>query len=150
MSDMVSEVAYLRGLAEGLNLNADAPEGKMFAGVISVLEKMAGSFTELRKSNGELEDYLETVDQDLSALEDKIYGKDENSDADDEFVDVECPNCGEIVCFDAGVIEDEDTIEIICPNCDEIVYINDDNLQMADGPRTLQGKANGKGTEEDI
>jgi len=150
VSDIKSEVSYLQGLSAGLNLDSDAPESKMFAGILGVLEKMAGSFDELEKTNGELEDYLETVDEDLSTLKDRIYGKEENSDTDNEFLEVECPSCGETVCFDADILEDEETVEIICPNCEKVVFVNDDNLQSGDELGLLEEKAAGKAIEEDI
>jgi len=90
------------------------------------------------------------VDQDLSSLEDRIYGKEENLGTDSDYEEVECPNCGETVCFDADVLDDEDIVEIVCPNCDEVVFINDDTLQPMEEPGILEGKAARKAVEEDI
>lgn len=139
MRELKSKVAYLQGLSSGMNLNPDTMEGKLFQSIIGVLEEFANSFDQLEKSHEELEDYLETVDQDLTTLEEEIYG--DNEDLTDDYVEVECPNCGEIVCFDPEVLEDDATIEVICPNCDEVVFVNDDNLQTADEPEALEGNA---------
>ena len=137
MRELKSKVAYLQGLSSGMNLNPETTEGKLFHGIIGVLEEFANSFDQLEKSHEELEDYLETVDQDLTTLEEEFYGNDET----DDYVEVECPNCGETVCFDPGILEDDAVIEIICPNCDEVVFVNDDNLQTADEPEALEGSA---------
>lgn len=152
MHELKSKVAYLQGLSSGLNLNPDTTEGKLFQGIIGVLEEFANSFAQLEKSQEELEDYVETVDQDLSDLEEEFYKRQEN-----DYVEVECPNCGETVCFDANVLEDDATVEVICPNCDEVVFINDDTLQPADEPEALEGSVAAgitgggvAGEEEDI
>jgi len=137
VGELKSKVAYLQGLSSGINLNPDTMEGKLFQGIIGVLEDFANSFDELEKSHAELEDYLETVDQDLTTLEQEFYRENET----DDYVEVECPNCGETVCFDPDILEDDAAIEVICPNCDEVVFVNDDNLQTADEPEPLEGNA---------
>ena len=38
---VVEKVAYLRGLAEGLNLNSEKSETKMFSAIMDVLEELA-------------------------------------------------------------------------------------------------------------
>ncbi|MEW6276073.1 MAG: CD1247 N-terminal domain-containing protein [Bacillota bacterium] len=137
--ELKSKVAYLQGLSSGMNLNPETTEGKLFQSIIGVLEEFAESFDQLEKSHEELEDYLETVDQDLTTLEEEFYGRNKEVTDDAEYVEVECPNCGETVCFDADILEDDATVEIICPNCDEVVFVNDDNLQTADEPEALEG-----------
>ncbi len=151
MPELKSKVAYLQGLSSGLNLNPETTEGKLFQSIISVLQEFADSFDRLEKSQEELEDYLETVDQDLSTLEEEIYRRNNQLAQDADYVEVECPNCGETVCFASDVLEDDERIEVICPNCDEVVFINDDNLETADEPEALEGKVAGRtGEEEDI
>ena len=45
---------------------------------------------------------------------------------EDEFVDVKCPNCGEMVCFDPEVLwEGDGDVEVLCPNCDAVVFSSD-------------------------
>jgi predicted RNA-binding Zn-ribbon protein involved in translation (DUF1610 family) len=150
MNELKSRVAYLQGLSSGLNLNQDTTEGKLFSGIINILGEIAENFDKLEKSHEELEDYLETVDEDLSSLEEEIYGK-RKASAEEDYVEVECPNCGETVCFDADILEDDAKVEIICPNCDEVVFVNDGNFTSADEPEELEGKVPaGPGSEEDL
>ena len=40
-------------------------------------------------------------------------------DFDDDFVEVECPHCGETVYFDQDMLESDE--ELICPNCNKPV-----------------------------
>ena len=46
----VEKVAYLKGLAEGLNLNSDKPETKMFNAIMDVLKELAEGHDELEES----------------------------------------------------------------------------------------------------
>lgn len=150
MNDLKTRVAYLQGLSAGLDLNADSKEGKLLKGIIEVLDDFADSVGNLEDAQEQLEDYLDTIDEDLYVLEDEIY---ENAcDCDEEYIEVDCPGCGETVCFEADIVEDDDIVEVTCPNCDEVVFINDDTHQAADEPEMLLGKvsADARDTDEDI
>ena len=50
------KVAYLKGLAEGLKLDADSNEGKLFAAIIDVLEDMADEIADMQDEMVYLED----------------------------------------------------------------------------------------------
>ncbi|MEG6615883.1 CD1247 N-terminal domain-containing protein [Peptococcaceae bacterium 1198_IL3148] len=140
MSDLRARVSYLQGLADGLDLHENGKEGKLLQGIIDVLTDFAEEIEELQIGQDQLEDYIETVDEDLYALEDEVYEEYDDEDEGfcdcgeecDEFVEVDCPNCGETVMFDSDILEDSDTIEVICPNCDDVVFINDDCYTSAD------------------
>lgn len=139
--DLKSRVAYLQGLSAGMDISSESKEGRILNGIIEVLDEMAQSFGKLEDAQDQLEDYLESVDEDLFNLEEDIYGETmSEAGDDDEYLEVECPRCGEIVCFDADVMEDDDVVEVTCPNCDEVVFINDDNFQAADEPEPLNGR----------
>lgn len=150
MNDLKTRVAYLQGLSAGLDLNADSKEGKLLKGIIEVLDEFAESVGNLEDAQEQLEDYLDTIDEDLYVLEDEIY---ENAGAcGEEYIEVDCPGCGETVCFEADIVEDDDIVEVTCPNCDEVVFINDDTHQAADEPEMLLGKvsADARDSDEDI
>jgi ribosomal protein S27E len=141
MQDLKSRVAYLQGLSAGLDIHSESKEGRLLSGIIEVLNDFAKTVNSLEKAHDRLEDYLETIDEDLYQLEDHIYDEDlaekEYIGAED-YMEVECPGCGETVCFEADVLEDDDTVEITCPNCDEVVYISDERLEAADEPELLE------------
>lgn len=144
MSDLREKIAYLQGLAAGLDLDKSTKEGKMFSAIIDVLEGIVEEFEGLSEVQDELEEYIEAIDEDMGDLETEIYGEDdypsddneveyeELDDDDDEgnYVEVECPQCHDIVRFETSILSDEDVIEVTCPNCDHVVYINEDELQM--------------------
>ena len=144
MSDLKSKVAYLQGLSTGLNLEGESKEGKIIQNIISVLEEFADSFSELENAQEQLEDYVETIDEDLYSLEADLNEEDDMED----YVEVDCPRCGETVMFDSGIIEDDDIIEVTCPNCDEVVFVNDDSFESADEVEEITGQA--VSMEEDL
>lgn len=121
----VSEkVAYLKGLAEGLGLDAESKEGKLFAAIIDVLDEMAEEILDLEEEMADVEEGLDAVSDDLSEVEETLYElEDEFDDDDDEDEEDEedcfmttCPACEEEIFFDETVLEDG---EVVCPNCGE-------------------------------
>lgn len=141
MGELKSKVAYLQGMSAGMNLDPNSRENQLLQGIIGVLDDFANFFGELEKAHDHLEDYVESVDEDLSLLEDQFYEERDGTSNGADYIEVECPGCGEVVCFDPGVLEDDDVIEITCPNCDEVVFINDEDFQSADEPEMLEGRA---------
>ena len=125
MKNIREKISYLQGLAQGLDIQESTKEGKVFSGIIEILGEMAGQLEDIEDAQSDLEEYVETIDEDLYELEDEFF--DEEID-EDEMVEVECPNCKEIVCFESDIVDDEDLIEVTCPNCDEVVYVNDQEL----------------------
>lgn len=135
MSYMHEKVAYLQGLAEGMEISNDSKEGKLLLQIIDVLEAFADEmdsvYDELDDLNDavlELDDYIETIDEDLANLEDDIYELDEDDDdfddEDDDFEEVDCPECGESFFVDGKLIDKGEDVE--CPNCGVIIEFTDE------------------------
>lgn len=141
MQNLKARVAYLQGLSRGMNLDGNTNEGKLLAGIIDVLEDFANSFDRLEEAQEQMEDYLESIDEDLYQLEDTVYDGTFQEMNPEDYLEVECPNCGETVCFEAGILEDDDVVEVTCPNCDEVVFVNDEGYQSADEPEQLEFKS---------
>ncbi|MFA7078468.1 MAG: hypothetical protein WC147_08695, partial [Syntrophomonas sp.] len=53
---------------------------------------------------------------------------------EDEFMELECANCGEQLRVETDFLDDEDVIEIICPNCNEVIFINDGSFDYQHMP----------------
>ncbi len=139
MENLKAKVAYLQGLSEGFDLQKDSKEVKLIQGIIDALDDFAKAISDLHKDQHQMENYMETIDEDLYHLENQFYeGKMEGTGRPGEYLERECAGCGEIVCFDASVLDDEDVVEITCPNCDEVVFINDDRYETADEPEILE------------
>lgn len=118
---ITEKVAYLKGLLEGLGVEADSKEGKIWKAVMDVLSDVALSVEDLEATVQEMGEQVDTIDEDLDALETEYYDDcdccDDDCDCcDDEFYEVTCPQCNE--CFDV----DEDTLldgGVDCPACGE-------------------------------
>ena len=120
--EITEKVAYLKGLAEGLGLDAQTKEGKILQTVIDVLDDMALEIEDLKDCHLELSEGLDAVSDDLEDVEDLVYGEDEDDEDEDEDDESEecyattCPSCEEMIYFDDSILEDG---EVICPNCGE-------------------------------
>jgi predicted nucleic acid-binding Zn-ribbon protein len=118
MGNIKERVAYLQGLTQGLNVSSQSAEGKLLVNIIDVLDDMAEEFTHIQMVQEDLETYVESMDDDLTDLEEEIY----EDVAGDESVEVQCPSCHETVSFESNLLEDEDEVEVSCPHCGDIVY----------------------------
>lgn len=124
------KVAYLQGMAAGLGLDPQDKEARILTQVIDLLSEISEALYDLKGSHEELESYVEDVDQDLSVVEEDLYGDDDEADA--EVMEVKCPNCGTVLHLERlGSDDDDDTLDLICPNCGEMIYDTDDDLDYA-------------------
>ena len=105
------KVAYLKGLMEGMNLNADSNEGKLFLAIADVLDEIALEVEDLTDEVMELGDGLDVISDDLSDVEDVVFDED---DEEEECYATTCPECEEEIFFDDSVLEDG---KVECPNC---------------------------------
>ena len=82
------KVAFIKGLMEGLALDASKPETKVLNLMAEVLEELAASNNALIEENIKLKEYIEEIDEDLGNLEEIVYTEDdEDYDDDDEWDD---------------------------------------------------------------
>ena len=112
------KVAYLKGLAEGLDLDTEkSKEGKLISVMIGILEEIAMSIEDLEENDLDLGEEIDVLSDDLADVEEVVFGDDFDEDEeDDDYFEVECPNCEEPL-----IIDDEALAEgmIQCPNCEE-------------------------------
>ena len=91
---LTEKVAYLKGLAEGLDLDKDAKETKLFEAALDVLEEMALTINEIDEDLADAEDYIEEVDEALSDVEEVVYDLDDDDCCCDEDEHDEGCGCG--------------------------------------------------------
>jgi len=130
------KVAYLKGLAEGIEISSDTKEGRLLTGILDVLGDIAGTLKELHEGQENLTIYAEELDEDLGVLEraiiksgtfesDDLYDTEDNDYKD--FADLEgaakikCDKCGELILFDLDDIEDNGSVK--CPECDAEISV---------------------------
>ena len=127
------KAAYIKGLAEGLELDKTTKEGKLISALIDIVSELTDAIYDIDEDLDTLNDYIEEIDEDLGCVEELLYDDEDEDDddfecdgdcefcdedcelADEDFFEIECPSCGEVVCFD-GTIDPE---ELACPVCGE-------------------------------
>ncbi len=117
---LTEKAAYLKGLAEGLTFEKDSAEGKLLLALVDLCSEMAEEVARIDEDVEYVSDYCEELDEDLGYVEELLVEDDEDFDdefEDEEFYEIECPHCGEIIEFDAS-IEPE---ELTCPACHEAI-----------------------------
>ena len=137
MCDMTlnERVSYIKGLCDGMEIDKTSKEGKVIAALCELVSNMAVAIEELEEEVCDLRDYIEEIDEDLGDVEEVLCDSDDYDDyeddyecdgnceccdedcelADDEYFEVECPSCGETICFDESI----DPEELACPACGE-------------------------------
>ncbi len=114
---ITEKVAYLKGLLEGLGVDPESKDGKIWKAVMDVLSDVALSVEDLEATVQELGEQVDTIDEDLDALETEYYDDEEDCDCccgDEEFYEITCPNCDEEFSVDEETLLDGG---VECPIC---------------------------------
>ena len=140
--EITEKVAYLKGLADGMELDTEKKEGKLLSAIIDVLEDIALELEDIHDETSELADGLDAVSDDLEDVEDVVFGEedededDEDSeyyeddlDEDEDCYATTCPTCEETIYFDESVLEDG---QVICPNCGEKLEFDTSSLDESE------------------
>ena len=129
------KVAYLKGLAEGLNLDTEkSKEGKLISVMIGILEEVGLSIEDLEENALALGEEIDVLSDDLADVESVVFEDEENDEDEedeDDYFEVECPNC------EAPLIIDDEALaagEIQCPNCETrfSLDLSDDTVEAED------------------
>ena len=143
------KAAYIQGLADGLELDESTKEGKLIAALIDLVGELTDAIEEIDEDLDTLNDYCEELDEDLGAVEELVYDCDCDCDCecdddedcecdcdcdcdfeDEDFFEIECPSCGETICFDGSI----DPEELACPACGEKIecLVSEEDLEALD------------------
>ncbi len=118
MKKIGEKVSYIKGLAEGIEIDQNNKEGRILIAVLDVLSDIADALTQFDEELDEAADVLAGLEQDVNDVKDEIYGQDDDEDyfeGDlDDLYETTCPSCGNTIRFDydqaaSGGME--------CPNC---------------------------------
>ena len=128
--------AYLKGLMEGMNIDTDTNEGKLFKAIIETLDDMALTVSDVEDVVDAVCDELDSIEEDLDAIEEYLLDEDEDEDDeedDDDFdfgdetiYEVKCPVCGSVINLDEDMLE---AGSIECPDCGEELEFDVDDVE---------------------
>ena len=132
MSKLTDKVSYLKGLAAGMKLNMEKDSNKLILEILNAMGEMAEEMQAMTDAHDELNEYVESIDDDLADLEETLFGdededavydeddEDGEDDEDDELISYACPSCGHELQFRASDVDfDED---YLCPACGKPVF----------------------------
>ena len=120
--------AYLKGLMEGMKIDTESNEGKLFQAIIDTLDDMALTVSDMEDVVDAVCDELDSIEEDLDTIEEYLLDdedEDEEVDWDDEdefdfgdetIYEVKCPSCGSVINLDEEMLE---AGAIDCPDCGE-------------------------------
>ena len=142
--NLTEKAAYIKGLADGLELDKETKEGKIIAALLDLTQEMANEIASIEQDIEEIDEdlnylneYVEELDDDLQDVEDYLDEECEDDEdwddeeweecdgdctacdgcdcGDDDYFEIVCPSCGETVCFDSEL----DPENLLCPACGE-------------------------------
>ncbi len=117
MGYMKEKVAYLKGMAEGMNIGSEGKD-KLLSAMISTMDEMADAIDENEAAMAEIDECLDDIYDELDNIDDYLSDDDSEED-DDDFVELQCPECGETIYFDEDMLESGE--ELLCPNCNALL-----------------------------
>ncbi len=110
------KVAYIKGLADGMELDESKKEVKLLLAVIDVLDEAAASISDLEENLEAVEEEMDAISDDLADVEEVVF------EEDDDDCDCGC-DCD---CDDE---DDEFCEEAHCPKCDELLQLCDEDFE---------------------
>ena len=81
------KAAYLKGLADGMNIGEETPNDKLIGKLLDLVSEMAGTIELLEDRCDELTDYADELDADLGDVEEYLFSD------DDDCCDCDCESC---------------------------------------------------------
>lgn len=130
MSNLTDKASYLKGLAEGMNLNPEKVSHRLIGELIELTNAMAAEIESLSKAQTELNEFAEAIDTDLANIEEILFddgtinaeeteGEEIDPAASDVEITYSCPGCGKELHFNVSEIDFE---TYRCPECNELVF----------------------------
>ena len=86
MSEISKKVAYIKGMAEGMELTADTAKDakdKLLVQMLDALDLIAEELDSIRDRQDEAERYIDELDSDLGELEEAVFEEDDEDEDED-------------------------------------------------------------------
>lgn len=125
MSEITNRASYLVGLAEGLNIDTDKPEGKLLSEMVKVMSDMAKEIEAIDDEQAFTADKVDEMEDVIDMIGERVFNPDEDFD-DDEVYTLRCDNCGEEIDFTADDLDDLASGDFVCPECGNTIELDFD------------------------
>ena len=143
---IVEKAAYLKGLTEGLGVDPESRDGKLWSALNDLLSATAHEIEDLRAASMDQAEVIDEICEDLhyleeladefdgSDLEDFDEFEDFEGDEDDKVYDL--ADYGLAGDFDEDAGEDEEVeydgvmYDVTCPSCGEEISFDEDTLEL--------------------
>ncbi len=133
---LTERTAYLKGLMEGMEIDTETKEGKLFKAIIDILDDMALTVSDVEDVVDAVCDELDSVEEDLDAIEEYLLDEEDDDDYEDEdddydyddevIYEIKCPVCNTVINLDEEMLE---AGSIECPDCGEELEFDADELE---------------------
>ena len=117
---VVEKAAYLKGLTEGLGIDPQSTEGKLWAALNDLLADMAHEIEDLQDSGLGHAEALDALAEELSDLEEAVFDLDDAEDFEDDEDAGPRPDCAG--CCPRLADEEEDAEDDPEPSYDGVIY----------------------------
>ena len=127
------KIAYLEGLAEGMDVNATS-QGKLFAAIIDTFHVIAEEIDELNENALDIGEELDAISDDLAEVEEFLLEDDDDYDDDDDDFDFDFgeddddDDDEEFICDLCGSKDVEFTIDVSCPECNTEIELTEEDI----------------------
>ena len=132
---VVEKAAYLKGLAEGLGVDPETKEGKLWGALCDLVSDMAHEIEDLQDANMDYADAIDEIGDELSYLEDLTCDLDKPKDLDDDFCDGNCAGCSGCDDLTDDFYDDDEDMDydgviydVTCPKCGEEITFDEETL----------------------
>ena len=88
MSKLTDRISFLKGMAAGMKLNMDKDANKLMLEMLTVMGEMAEEMAAMTEAHNDLNEYVESIDDDLADLEETLFGE-EDGEIDEEMAEGE-------------------------------------------------------------
>ena len=143
----LKKFGFLKGLAEGLQIDEQTPEGRVMISMIDLFEEMTDALSELKNAQDAQNRELRDVVRDVERLEDSVDDLDDflkdfgenfsqvlntlpekedttSKENDELFYEVKCPKCGEEITLSEEMLGQG---SIRCPKCRGVLEFDLEN-----------------------
>ena len=121
-------------MAAGMKLNMDKDSNKLMLEMLTVMGEMAEEMAAMTEAHNDLNEYVESIDDDLADLEETLFGEedgeideemaaeddDEDEFGEDDLIVYACPHCGHEIEFRAEDVDFEE--DYLCPACSRPIF----------------------------